>query len=322
MDIDTSFTEALTFPLKSDSSPSVPFTAAPVAPNFQNIFYDPSSPGCAHDDLYESKTRRSVSPERTPESAHGRRRAGTISVFDSSSPVVDSSPSVLKLERIANISKKPMLSGLGMPHDNARHPRKPILSALVPPSDSVQFAPPLPRGPQDEGRMSAIQEHNTALPPPRRAFSAMLPEHRLGAHPSEESPSERNEECSPALAYAQRHKVRTIRRRDGTDDFRSLTGATAMVVRDKESPRARMVPQWGVGLGGFGDNEAFGKILPCHRVREDGLMRINCKTVRSLILVEIAVNNSKHAAQRCLGRSLRLSNCLVPGHRLSVRLRI
>jgi M-phase inducer tyrosine phosphatase len=319
MDIDTSFTEALTFPPKPDSSPSVPFTAASAVPTFQNIFYDPSSPGCARDDLYESKTRRSVSPERTPEPAHGRRRAGTISVFDSSSPAVDSSPSVLKLERIANLSKKPMLSGLGMPaHDNARHPRKPILSALVPPSDSGLFAPPPPRGSQDEERMSAMQDHNTALPPPRRAFSAMLPEHRLGAHPAGQSPSERNEECSPALAYAQRHKVRTIRRRDGTDDFRSLTGATAMVVRDKESPLARMVPQWGVGLGGFGDNEAFGKILPCHRVREDGLMRINCKTVRSLVLVEIAVNNSKHAAQRSLGRSLQVSNCLIPGHRLSV----
>lgn len=299
MDIDTSFTEALTFPPKPDSSSSVPFTAAPAVPNFQNIFYDPSSPGCARDDLYESKKRRSASPERTPEPAHGRRRAGTVSVFGSSSPAVDSSPSVLKLERIANLSKKPMLSGLGMPsHDNARNPRKPIMSALVPPSDAAQLAPPPPRGSsQDDEHMSTMQDHSTALPPPRRAFSAMLPEHRLGARPSGESPSGRNEECSPALAYAQRHKVRTIRRRDGTDDFRSLTGATAMVVRDQESPRARMVPQWGVGLSGFGDNEAFGKILPCHRVREDGLMRINCKTVRSLILVEIAVNNSKHAAQ-------------------------
>ncbi|KAI9446729.1 hypothetical protein H4582DRAFT_599419 [Lactarius indigo] len=285
MDVDTSFTEALTFPPKPDSSPSAPFTAAPGVPNFQKIFYDPSSPGCARDDLYESKKRRSASPEGTPEPAHGRRRAGTVSVFGSSSPAVDSSPSVLKLERIANLSKKPMLSGLGIPsHDSARHLRKPIMSALVPPSDVAQLAPPPPRGSlQDEERMSVMQEHSTALPPPRRAFSAMLPEHRLGARPSGESPSERNEECSPALAYAQRHKVRTIRRRDGTDDFRSLTGATAMVVRDQESPRARMVPQWGVGLGGFGDNEAFGKILPCHRVREDGLMRINCKTLNDVL---------------------------------------
>ncbi len=299
MDIDTSFTEALTFPPKTDSSPSLPFAAAPAASNFQNIFYDPSSPNCGRDDIYESKERRSASPERTPEPAHGRRRAGTISVFDGSSPAVDSSPSVLKLERITNLSKKPTLSGLGMPsHDNTRLPRKPNLSALVPPSDAAQFVfPPPPCPLQDEGSMSATQDHSPDLPPPRRAFSAMLPEHRLGASPSGESPSECNEESSPALTYAQRHKVRTIRRRDGTDDFRSLTGATAMVARDKESPRARMMPQWGVGLGGFGDNEAFGKILPCHRVREDGLMRINCKTVRSHILFEIDVNNSRYAAQ-------------------------
>lgn len=309
MDVDTSFT----FPPKPDSSPSTPFTAVPPVSSFQNIFDDPSSPGCAHNDLYESKNRRSASPERTPEPAQGRRRAGTISVFDSSSPAVDSSPSVLKLERIANLSKKPMLSGLGMPsHDNTTCPRKPVLSALVPPSDASQFGSPPPS--RDDERMTTLQDHIAALPPPRRAFSAMLPEHKLGAHPSGDSPSHCDKECSPALAYAQRHKVRTIRRRDGTDDFRSLTGATAMVVRDKESPRARMVPQWGVGLGGFGDNEAFGKVLPCHRVREDGLMRIDCKTVRSLILVEMVINNFKHAAQRCLGRSLQVTNCLVSGH--------
>jgi M-phase inducer tyrosine phosphatase len=317
MDVDTSFT----FPPKADSSPSIPLTAVSSGSSFQNIFYEPSSPGCAHDDLYESKKRRSASPERTPEPAQGRRRAGTISVFDSSSPAVDSSPSVLKLERIANLSKKPMLSGLGIPsHDNTKYLRKPVLSALVPPSDASQFGRPPPS--RDEERTTASQDHNTALPPPRRAFSAMLPEHKLGAHPSGDSPSMRDKDCSPALAYAQRHKVRTIRRRDGTDDFRSLTGATAMVVRDKESPSARMVPQWGVGLGGFGDNEAFGKILPCHRVREDGLMRINCKTVRSHFLIEMTVNNFKHAARRCLGRCLQVTNCLVPGYRLSVRLRV
>ena len=37
------------------------------------------------------------------------------------------------------------------------------------------------------------------------------------------------------------------------------------------------------GFGGFGDNEAHGKILPCHRVREDGLMRINPTTVCSAL---------------------------------------
>jgi M-phase inducer tyrosine phosphatase len=79
---------------------------------------------------------------------------------------------------------------------------------------------------------------------------------------------------SPAQAYAKRQQVKTIRRCDGTEDFRPLTGATAMVM--KNSPSSRFMA---VGMPGFGDNEAHGKILPCHRVTEDGLMRISCQTV-------------------------------------------
>lgn len=35
------------------------------------------------------------------------------------------------------------------------------------------------------------------------------------------------------------------------------------------------------GLPGFGDNEMDGKILPCHKVKEDGLVRITADTVSS-----------------------------------------
>jgi M-phase inducer tyrosine phosphatase len=174
-----------------------------------------------------------------------------------------------------------MLNGLGVPSDNpCKRLRKPNLSAMVPPSDAAQPTQPSVAS-QDEGS-AIVQGQSTGLPPPRRAFSAMLPPLGLGTRSSGESSIEHGDESSPALAYAKRQQIRTIRRRDGTDDFRSLKGATSMVVRDKESPRARMIPEWGMGLGGFGDNEAHGKILPCHRVREDGLMRINCKTVRHL----------------------------------------
>ena len=70
-----------------------------------------------------------------------------------------------------------------------------------------------------------------------------------------------------------------------------------MVARNKESPRAHVIPEWGTGLGGFGD-EAHGKILPCHRVREDGLMRISCKTVRCLpIEMVIILIDDMHVAQ-------------------------
>ena len=49
-------------------------------------------------------------------------------------------------------------------------------------------------------------------------------------------------------------------------------------VAERDTPRSKYLNA-GPGLGGFGDNEAHGKILPCHRVREDGLMRINPTTV-------------------------------------------
>jgi M-phase inducer tyrosine phosphatase len=288
MDIDSSFVEGLAFPPKTDRVPSAPFTIVQGTSGFKNMFYDPSSPPAIRDDLpvYLTKTRQLVSPEAGPEVAPGRRRAGTISIFDGSSPVADSSPSALKLERLANCMKKPMLNGLGVPSDNpAKHLWKPNLSAMVLPSDAAQLIQPLDVL-QNDDSISALQGQNMGLPPPRRAFSAMLPQLGPKAHSPGESSIDHGDESSPALAYAKRQQIRTIRRRDGTDDFRSLKGATAMLARDKESPRARTIPQWGTGLGGFGDNEAHGKILPCHRVREDGLMRISCKTVSVFSLMK------------------------------------
>jgi len=282
MDIDSSFTDGLAFPPKADQLSPAPFHATQGATNFENMFYDPSSPIASQDDLpvYPAKKRRSASPEPAQEAIQSRRRAGTISVFDGSSPVADSSPSALKLERLTNRARKPMLNGLGEPSENfSKRLRKPNLSAVVPPSDAAQFTQ-LPVASQDEV-LPTLQGQSTGLPPPRRAFSAMLPQLGPGT-PSGESSIEHGDESSPALAYAKRQQIRTIRRRDGTDDFRSLKGATSMVARDKESPRARMIPERGTGLGGFGDNEAQGKTLPCHRVREDGLMRISCKSVRRL----------------------------------------
>ena len=269
MDIDSSFVEGLAFPPKTDRAPPAPFTAVQGTPGFKNMFYDPSSPPAIRDDL------------------PGRRRAGTISIFDGSSPVADSSPSALKLERLANCARKPMLNGLGVPSDNpVKLLRKPNLSAMVLPSDAAQLIQP-PDVLQNDDPISALQGQNTGLPPPRRAFSAMLPQLGPKTHSSGEPSIDHGDESSPALAYAKRQQIRTIRRRDGTDDFRSLKGATAMVARDQESPRVRMLPQWGTGFGGFGDNEAHGKILPCHRVREDGLMRISCKTVSFFLLKKV-----------------------------------
>jgi M-phase inducer tyrosine phosphatase len=44
----------------------------------------------------------------------------------------------------------------------------------------------------------------------------------------------------------------------------------------------RLSPYGPGGLPGFGDNEMDGKILPCHKVKEDGLVRISHETVSLL----------------------------------------
>ena len=122
----------------------------------------------------------------------------------------------------------------------------------------------------------------TSAPPVRRAFSALLPPTMFTAPESDSSfDAEGPDMSSPAQAYAKRQQFKTIRRCDGTEDFRPLTAtpagaaASAMVI-NQDSPSAKFMA---AGLPGFGDNEAHGKILPCHRVTEDGLMRITPHTV-------------------------------------------
>ncbi|KAI0059081.1 hypothetical protein BV25DRAFT_1167038 [Artomyces pyxidatus] len=271
MDVDMSFSIDAAAPPQAELSPA-PLSAAPTITGFNTLFFDTNSPERSRDDspAHLPKKRRSKSPEQP---SVGRRRAGTID----SSPA-PSSPSAFKLERISSGAvfqrlQKPSLGGLGNPPENTnKRPRRPIMSAMVAPSDVVKFGDEENEAPQ-----------RNQLPPPRRAFSAMLAANTLGDSFSEDSSFEQGE-SSPAQAYAKRQQIKTIRRRDGTDDFRPLTGVSAMVQRDKaESPKVRASPEYGPGLGGFGDNEAHGKVLPCHRVREDGLMRINCKTLDLLL---------------------------------------
>ncbi|KAJ3845240.1 hypothetical protein F5878DRAFT_693380 [Lentinula raphanica] len=111
------------------------------------------------------------------------------------------------------------------------------------------------------------------LPPTRRAFSAMLP-------PAPSSPlGESSGDSSFDMTYAKRQQMKTIRRCDGINDFRPLTGATAMIMN--ESPSAKFMVAG--GMPGFGDNKTHGKILPCHRIADDGLMRITPETMDQLL---------------------------------------
>jgi len=272
MDVDSSYAvepaaEVYSFPL-------APHSAAPTITGFNALFYDTMSPRRSLDSPAgpQPKKRRSLSPEPVRVSDHDT----------SSSPALPSSPSQRKLERMSSgplLSRftKPTLQGLGTPSLNAlKRPRRPALSAMVHPSqvNSIQSAYPIIAS-------SGNSDHDSeskCLPPVRRAFSALIPPTAFTEQSSDESSFDGPDMSSPAQAYAKRQQVKTIRRCDGTDDFRPLTGATAMVMQ--ESPSSKNM---GAGMPGFGDNEAHGKILQCHRVTEDGLMRINAQTVRDIV---------------------------------------
>ena len=210
----------------------------------------------------QPKKRRSLSPE-----------AVTHVEQDTPSSPPPSSPSQHKLERLGSgplLSQfnKPALQGLGVPSNFNKRLRRPIFSAVVHHADEgARSAYPAMESEESHSQGSALLKLSSS----RRTVSAMLPP--SGVDMSDES-FDGPDMSSPAQAYIKRHQTKTIRRRDGTEDFRPLTGASPVPNKEVyESPSAKFM------LPGFGDNESLGKILPCHRVREDGLMRIAPKTV-------------------------------------------
>lgn len=263
------------------SSPPV-LAAVPTNASLANLFFNTMSPHMAPARSPSEplpKKRRSHSPDSVNCSRH------TFETESSSSPAHVDSPSQRKLDRI---SSGPLFSHFNKfaPQGNAAPTgltrpmirRRPVMSAIVQPSE--------PKGnhltaqnDDSDGLLVDSIGPSIGLPPPRRAFSAMImPNGQLSSSP-DASANDPNA-SSPAQAYAKRQQVKTIRRCDGTEDFRPLTGATALSKRDMErSPSAKMMSP---GMPGFGDNEACGKILPCHRVKDDGLMRIKPETVRYL----------------------------------------
>lgn len=247
-----------------DPSSPAPLSAAPTITGF-NIFQN-TTPSLPLESLGtgagQPKKRRSLSPE-------GISR---IEQDDPSSPP-PSSPSQHKLERMGSgplLShfNKPALQGLGIPSNLNKRPRRPAFSAVVHPvQGGARSAYPA---------MESEETPSQGLAPPmfghsRRVVSAMLPPN--GPDMSDES-FDGPDMSSPAQAYIRRQKTKTIRRRDGTEDFKPLTSASPTVNEGViESPSAKFM------LAGFGDNESLCKTLPCHRVREDGLMRVAPKTV-------------------------------------------
>ncbi|KAJ4495602.1 hypothetical protein C8R41DRAFT_918726 [Lentinula lateritia] len=285
MDVDTSSFH-LEPPPPAYSFPQAVASAAPTVTTFadaiDNLFYESMSPRrCVESPpAPQPKKRRSLSPN-PPRLVEG----------DSSpSPAPPVSPVQRKLERkasgplLASFSK-PSLQGLGNPSINGlKRPRRPALSAMVPPSDAaLHSAYPAPTSADN-------QITDGRFPPTRRAFSAMLPpapSSPLGESSGDSSFDLSADMSSPAQAYAKRQQMKTIRRCDGTDDFRPLTGATAMIMN--ESPSSKFMVDG--GMPGFGDNETHGKILPCHRVADDGLMRITAGTLQMDLLLDGAFDD-------------------------------
>ncbi|KAH6919017.1 tyrosine phosphatase [Coprinopsis sp. MPI-PUGE-AT-0042] len=293
MDVDTSYHGSS--PVVASMHP-VDFSPVVLRPAGQELFFETLSPRRSFESpSAPSRNRRSLSPEPHRRLNHIR----DMSDLDSS-PMVHSSPSESKLERIVSRGgSKPSLQGLGAaPSDFGKRARRPVLSEMIHPVSDFGVAlsahPDMGAGPSrnNNNALFGRQDSSPLKPPPpvRRAFSALLPPSIYTQPDADDADPESSfdvsaDMSSPAQAYAKRQSVKTIRRCDGTEDFRPLTGVVSSMgmgntpgVRDSPSSKF-MAP----GLPGFGDNEAHGKILPCHRVTEDGLMRISVRTVDELL---------------------------------------
>ncbi|KAF8579458.1 hypothetical protein K439DRAFT_1620502 [Ramaria rubella] len=260
------------------ASPSAPAALAdPTSPmptpvvadaSYSNLFFGATSPA-PHAPV--PKKRRSSSPEPNQSTS-------------SSEPL--SSPSHHKFTRAATVGagaplfKKPIIE-CNAPSTKRIPARRPALSALVAPSgisgQALSAYPILSGSVPDHGPLTA------PLPPPRRSFSAMVSPTAF-VEPSSDDFSD-VQTSSPAAAYAKRHHARMIRRCDGSDDLRPLHGAGSLGKRDRaefqQNEKANgCSPK---SLAGFGVKEVEKKILPCHRVSDDGLVRITSDTLKGLL---------------------------------------
>ena len=322
MDVDKSFSISIsvsdhTSDVKSQAAP-VSLSAAPTISVFQPSLYKKRSPTPEKRPL----KRRSLSPEASPRHAmpqitrHSQESTTTLDFFqqESSSSPAPPSPSERKFERFSSTGgglfkalKNAAAEKANVANSNTRRLRRPTVSALV---NSESHSTGSLNSFADQG----VEPCMKAVPQ-RRAFSAMLAPMTSESLESEADTSFEVDPSSPAVqALAKRQNARTVRRRDGTDDFRPFAaGGLPLRQRDsiiaapspirkvsletskalQESPSARWFK--GSNIPGFGDNEAHGKILPCERVPEDGLMRIDCKTVCAFIHSFVHIFNTTPA---------------------------
>ncbi|WVN85742.1 uncharacterized protein L203_100893 [Cryptococcus depauperatus CBS 7841] len=165
----------------------------------------------------------------------------------------------------------------------------PLASASGDPTrvSSASSAFPILYGPpkQTLGSTSGGTFPRAAIAPMRRAFSVC---DQNTAHEMDEDESEF--ENSPSLGvhaeYARRYSTRIVPRIDGSPGCKATRASIAASGEEIASPigKGKKISPYGPGgLPGFGDNEIDGKILPCHKVKEDGLVRITPNTLNDLL---------------------------------------
>lgn len=275
MDVDSPLQPAAVIhPTFSSFGP--PPSNVPDSATFNNLFYDSNSPQkpTANGQTPNKKQRRSLSPDTT------RKSIDLESSFDLSVEL-PSSPSERKLHRMPSGpllsmgGSKPSLQSLGLPSGMQRGRRHALLS--MHPDVRKAVAPEMDN-----------EAHPSRPGVTRRAFSARLPPAALSGgealptDPDVSSSFDLPDGSSPAQAYAQRQqaKAKTLRR---CDNFKAATVPQGLNVgmNVTESPSTSRFLK--AGMPGFGDNESYGKLLPCHRVSEDGLMRIVPETLDMLL---------------------------------------
>ena len=141
--------------------------------------------------------------------------------------------------------------------------------------------------------LASGQPHLAVPAPMRRAYSVCDQGH-LGMSTPDTEDDESEYENSPSTTihaeYARRHGQQFVPRVDGSPGFKPNRRTYTSSCTTSASPSAAcksMSPYGAGGLPGFGDNEMDGKILPCHKVKEDGLVRITPRTVRILVVIQL-----------------------------------
>ena len=312
MDVDKPFTFAPSSPALGSPAPQ---PSDPALTTFSFVAPAPfDARSKASLDASKSRSQQARAPPPDVKGRHQKCQVVLESEDNEQGSSPQSSPIARKLERTAssfvltnqmravNVGPNKPLA-LGFPAH--KKPTRPTLNTNIL-GATANSRQPRTAFPVLEATKDKENRKSFCPPPVRRAVSAMQTLDAFDQAPSSEGGCENDPDMSsPAQSYAKRHNSQAKQRRDGTLDFRPRAGASALMKRDadllkpsasgsrrggaqgavadatieRDTPRSKYLSA-APSLGSFGDNEALGKILPCHRVCEDGLMRITPSTVR------------------------------------------